>query len=124
MGKPLSSFPTLTCHCTSCKRRSGGVASYAFVVPKQHAQFTPAFDGNQAGVHKVFEDRDTGSGKPMQRTMCAECGSPVCIVEASDPDARCLQYGLFAAWTCRRISRGWRCVRSGGSGGFQRSEMR
>lgn len=32
----------------------------------------------------------------MQRTMCAECGSPVCIVEASDPDARCLQFGLFA----------------------------
>lgn len=32
----------------------------------------------------------------MQRTMCAECGSPVCIIEASDPDVRCLQMGLFA----------------------------
>lgn len=32
----------------------------------------------------------------MQRTMCAECGSPVCIIESADPDARCLQFGLFA----------------------------
>lgn len=48
------------------------------------------------GVHKVFVDNDTGSGKPMQRSMCAVCGSPVCIVEASSPDARCLQFGLFA----------------------------
>lgn len=48
------------------------------------------------GIHKVFVDKDTSSGHPMQRTMCAGCGSPVCIIEASDPDARCLQYGLFA----------------------------
>lgn len=122
-GAPLSSFPTLTCHCTSCKRRSGGIASYAFVVPKQHVSFSPApaggrgldpttkeptkatvgaaagddeADSSSGGAHKVFVDRDTGSGHPMQRSLCAECGSPVCIVEAEDPDARCLQYGLFA----------------------------
>lgn len=131
-GKPLSSFPTLTCHCNSCKRRSGGIASYAFVVPKQHVQFNPApsfalgigaaatatatatasesssSSGSQRGattpgeevasrlVHTIFVDKDTGSGHPMQRTLCVECGSPVCIVEASDPDARCLQFGLFA----------------------------
>lgn len=52
--------------------------------------------GPSGGVHKVFVDTDTGSGQPMQRTMCAECGSPVCIIEAGDPDARCLQFGLFA----------------------------
>lgn len=125
-GAPLSSFPTLTCHCTSCKRRGGGIASYAFVVPKQHVSFSPAptgglgivdpttkeptkvtvgaaagdgaVDGSSSGggSHKVFVDRNTGSGHPMQRSLCAECGSPVCIVEAEDPDARCLQYGLFA----------------------------
>ena len=33
----------------------------------------------------------------MTRTMCKECGSPVCIIEASAPESRCLQYGLFAA---------------------------
>ncbi|KAI3396006.1 hypothetical protein diail_577 [Diaporthe ilicicola] len=100
-GKPITSFQTLTCHCISCKRRSGGVASYAFVVPKQNVQFQPEPNlpdsiGPAGGVHKVFVDKDTGSGHPMQRTMCAECGSPVCIIEASDPDARCLQFGLFA----------------------------
>ncbi|KAF3769313.1 hypothetical protein M406DRAFT_75795 [Cryphonectria parasitica EP155] len=105
-GKPLSSFPTLTCHCNSCKKRSGGVASYAFLVPKQHVQFSPApneapTDDNTGsaaavGVHKVYVDRNTGSGQPMQRTMCGACGSPVCIIEAADADVRCLQFGLFA----------------------------
>ncbi|RYP51239.1 hypothetical protein DL768_003398 [Monosporascus sp. mg162] len=87
--KPLTSFDTLCCHCDSCKRRSGGVASYAFVVPEQRVSF-------HGSAHKTFEDRDTGSGKPMRRTMCAECGSPVCVIEADSPDMRCLQYGLFA----------------------------
>lgn len=100
-GKPLASFPSLTCHCVSCKRRSGGVASYAFVVPKQNVRFQPEPNppnpiGPAGGPHKIFVDNDTGSGHPMQRTMCAECGSPVCIIESADPDARCLQFGLFA----------------------------
>ncbi|KAK7725540.1 hypothetical protein SLS63_008144 [Diaporthe eres] len=100
-GKHLASLPTLTCHCVSCKRRSGGVASYAFVVPKQNVRFQPEPNppgpiGPAGGPHKIFVDNDTGSGHPMQRTMCAECGSPVCIIESADPDARCLQFGLFA----------------------------
>lgn len=100
-GKPLTSFPTLTCHCVSCKRRSGGVASYAFIVPKQNVRFQPEPNppnpiGPAGGSHKTFVDNKTGSGHPMQRTMCAECGSPVCIIEAADLEARCLQFGLFA----------------------------
>ncbi|CAD0010900.1 unnamed protein product [Aureobasidium pullulans] len=87
--KPLTSFPTLCCHCTNCKRRSGGIASYAFIVPKQHVSIT-------GSTHKSYQDPDTGSGKPMTRTMCTECGSPVCIIEAASPEDRCLQYGLFA----------------------------
>ena len=91
--KPLTSFDTLCCHCDNCKRRSGGVASYAFVVPQENVVFEPARD---VGAHRTFMDGATGSGKPMYRTMCTECGSPVCIIEAHAPDVRCLQYGLFA----------------------------
>ncbi|KAH0137176.1 hypothetical protein KCU67_g15841, partial [Aureobasidium melanogenum] len=87
--KPLTSFSTLCCNCTNCKRRSGGIASYAFIVPKQHVSIS-------GSTHKSYSDPDTGSGKPMTRTMCTECGSPVCIIEAASPDDRCLQYGLFA----------------------------
>ena len=111
--QPLTSFDTLCCHCDNCKRRSGGVASYAFVVPQEHVVFEPPPDDNGNGndniaaataaaagegpnPHRTFVDGATGSGKPMRRTMCAECGSPVCIVEAHAPDLRCLQYGLFA----------------------------
>lgn len=84
----LTDFPTLCCHCTSCKRRSGGLASYAVCVPRAKAHISGA-------SHKAFVDRDTGSGHPMQRTMCATCGSPVAVVEHGDPDTTCLQYGLF-----------------------------
>lgn len=89
VSEPLSKFDTLMCHCTACKRRSGGVASYAFIIPKEHVDIT-------GSSHTTYTDNDTGSGKPMQRTMCKECGSPVCIIEGHAPDMRCLQYGLFA----------------------------
>jgi hypothetical protein len=87
----LGSFPTLMCHCSSCKRRSGGVASYAFIIPKEKVVISSSSDS-----HATFVDKGTGSGHPMQRTMCRNCGSPVCVIEASAPDTRCLQYGLFA----------------------------
>lgn len=82
------------CHCESCKRRSGGVASYAFVVPKDKLLRIDAGQGNI--YYKIHTDYNTGSGKPMQRSMCTECGSPVIVVEAHSPDVRCVQYGMFA----------------------------
>lgn len=78
------------CHCNSCKRRSGGLASFAFCIPKDSVI---SITGE---THHTYSDSDTGSGKPMQRSMCTKCGSPVCIIEGSQPDTRCLQYGLFA----------------------------
>jgi len=85
----LSRFETLMCHCTNCKRRSGGIASYAFVIPKDVVSVT-------GSSHISYEDPNTGSGKPMTRTMCEKCGSPVIIIETSAPDMRCVQYGIFA----------------------------
>jgi len=79
------------CHCTSCKRRSGGLASYAFLIPQQHVHITSDED-----THVEYADNDTGSGTPMQRSMCARCGSPVRIIEGSAPETWCMQYGLFA----------------------------
>lgn len=77
------------CHCSSCKRRSGGIASYAFIIPKQHVTIT-------GSTHTNYQDNDTGSGKPMERSMCSHCGSPVRIIEGHAPDMWCMQYGLFA----------------------------
>jgi hypothetical protein len=84
----LSTVNTLVCHCSNCKRSSGGVASYAFMVPKEHVSISDS--------HINRPDPNTSSGKPMQRSMCAECGSPVRIIEGHAPDTWCLQYGLFA----------------------------
>lgn len=77
------------CHCESCKRRSGGIASYAFVIPKENVTIN-------GSSHTTYTDHCTGSGKPMQRSMCSACGSPVSIIEGHAPDMQCLQYGLFA----------------------------
>lgn len=86
---PLSEVNSLVCHCSNCKRRSGGVASYAFMVPKENVLIA-------GDTHLDRSDPNTSSGKPMQRSMCSECGSPVRIIEGHAPDTWCLQYGLFA----------------------------
>ena len=85
----LSEVNSLVCHCSNCKRRSGGVASYAFMVPKENVLIA-------GETHVDRSDPNTSSGKPMQRSMCSECGSPVRIIEGHAPDIWCLQYGLFA----------------------------
>ncbi|GAB7360092.1 hypothetical protein MBLNU230_g7856t1 [Neophaeotheca triangularis] len=85
----LKDFDTLMCHCASCKRRSGGIASFAFCIDKRYV-------GISGSTHVNYEDTKTGSGKPMQRSMCSNCGSPVRIIEGHAPDTWCMQYGLFA----------------------------
>ncbi|KAI7344872.1 hypothetical protein KC336_g22920, partial [Hortaea werneckii] len=57
---PPTNFDSLICHCASCKRRSGGIASFAFMIPKQHVEIT-------GPGHVTYIDADTGSGKPMER---------------------------------------------------------
>lgn len=59
------------------------------MVPKENA-----FIAGDAHVDRSVHN--TSSGKPMQKSMCAECGSPVRIIEGHAPDIWCLQYGLFA----------------------------
>lgn len=59
------------------------------MVPKEHASIT-------GDNHVNHSDPNTSSGKPMQRSMCSRCGSPVRIIEGHAPDVWCLQYGLFA----------------------------
>ena len=106
------SITTLTCHCASCKRRSGGLASYAFCVPGKYvtiasppsssAPSSGGPSGSSASFHSTYTDPDTQTGKPMQRTMCSRCGSPVAVIEGSEEGKSesertvCLQYGLFA----------------------------
>lgn len=89
MDVPLDTVNSLVCHCANCKRRSGGVASYAFMVPKENVLIA-------GDTHVNRSDPNTSSGKPMERSMCSDCGSPVRIIEGHAPDIWCLQYGLFA----------------------------
>ena len=45
--------------------------------------------------HHIYTDGNTGSGKPIQRSMCRYCGTPVTIIEAHAPDTYCIQQGIF-----------------------------
>lgn len=59
------------------------------MIPKGHVTIT-------GSTHTSYMDPETKSGKPMERSMCSRCGSPIRIIEAMDPDTWCMQYGLFA----------------------------
>ena len=73
----------LNCHCRACQRASGSAFAAVLLVPK--AAFilkkgTPQY-------HRVTGD----SGQSVDRAFCLQCGSPVLINEAADPDHVILQ---------------------------------
>lgn len=65
-GEPLG---VAACHCTRCRRQSGGAYSVNLLVPL--AAMTVE------GELSMFEDTDTTSGQPVYREFCGKCGSPI-----------------------------------------------
>ena len=57
------------CHCKNCQRQSGSAFSVNLTVPTSDLQLV--------GELKIYEDRETSSGKPVYRCFCPECGSPI-----------------------------------------------
>ena len=72
-GEPIT---VAACHCTRCRRQSGGTFSVNLVVPI--AAMTVE------GALSRFTDRDTTSGAAVQREFCGTCGSPIrSLIDAS-----------------------------------------
>jgi len=72
----VATEPVLTavCHCTHCQKQTGASFSVIVGVSSEALSIT--------GALKTFED--TGdSGKPVHRSFCPSCGSPI----KSDVDA-------------------------------------
>jgi hypothetical protein len=67
----IKSEPKLVaqCHCKNCQRQSGSAFSVNMMVPISDFQLM--------GKLKVYADMNTGSGKPVYRGFCPECGSPI-----------------------------------------------
>lgn len=99
----IQSPPAMTgvCHCKNCQRQAGSAFSTLASVPKTEFAFT-------AGEPKLFEDRDTNSGNPVQRYFCGNCGSPIYSAIEAQPDTLILKTGtlddtsgfkpMFHAW--------------------------
>ncbi|KAI9367303.1 Mss4-like protein [Aspergillus egyptiacus] len=55
------------CHCTSCKRYTGGAFSTNVMIPKSALRYT-------SGTPKVFMDPTPDSGNTLPREICGDCG--------------------------------------------------
>jgi hypothetical protein len=64
------------CHCKDCQRQSG--TAFATLV------FIPNETFKMAGESKTFTYRG-GSGQPVKRSFCPECGSAVTLDAAAVP---------------------------------------
>ena len=57
------------CHCRECQYASGGGPNYIALVPK------PAFAFTKGEPRRYT--RPGGSGQPVTRVFCADCGTPL-----------------------------------------------
>ena len=81
-GKPTRA---VVCHCRDCQRATGSAFAVFIGVPAE----TVAFQGSL----KTFHGRGD-SGRPVERSFCADCGSPVTIGVTLRPEMT-----FFAAGT-------------------------
>jgi hypothetical protein len=72
----------LKCHCRDCQRASGSAYAALMVMPKE------AF--RVEGELRYFE-RVGGSGMPISRGFCPQCGSPVTVMLATVPEVVVIQ---------------------------------
>jgi hypothetical protein len=81
--------PTMmgVCHCRNCQRQAGSAFSTLAAVPKD--------DFVLQGAPKLYEDRDTDSGNPVQRWFCGNCGSPIYSALPTRPDQIFLKTGTL-----------------------------
>ncbi|CAF1140866.1 unnamed protein product [Rotaria sp. Silwood1] len=78
---------TCVCHCKSCRRAGGSLASINVIVPESAVEIT--------GQPKIYHDSNTDSGTTIQRTFCDNCGSPIYSTTPTMPGVRIVKLGLF-----------------------------
>ncbi|KAF2668948.1 hypothetical protein BT63DRAFT_439704 [Microthyrium microscopicum] len=84
-GQP--STTTAHCHCTNCRRQSGGNGTY--IITKPESEVTVS------GTPKAYIDNKTTSGVDMKRWFCGDCGSPVMSTTPAAPGMIYVKMGLF-----------------------------
>jgi len=74
------------CHCTDCQKFTGSAFAALVLVPKEALSVT--------GAWKTFTSLG-GSGKPILRHFCPECGSSLAEEPGTRPDMVILCAGTF-----------------------------
>ena len=74
------------CHCTDCQKFSGSAFATVVAVPAPALKVT--------GTLKTFT-KDGGSGQPMHRRFCPECGSGVVDEADALPDIVMINVGTL-----------------------------
>ena len=77
---------TAVCHCRNCQKQAGTAFSIVVAIPKTALTVT--------GNIKVFHDRG-GSGQPVERRFCPECGSPIVSELAVMPEIAFIKAGTL-----------------------------
>jgi hypothetical protein len=60
------------CHCANCRKVAGSFVSSNLAIEKEKVKVE-----DEKGVMKKYVDRETGSGKVVERCFCGECGKYV-----------------------------------------------
>ncbi len=74
------------CHCKNCQKESGTAFSVVVGVPRAAMKIQ--------GLLKTYHDVG-GSGQPVQRNFCPECGSPIKTDTNSAPELSFLKAGTL-----------------------------
>ena len=77
---------TAVCHCRNCQKQAGTAFSIVVAIPKTALTVT--------GHTKTFHDTG-GSGLPVERRFCPECGSPIVSELSVMPDITFIKAGTL-----------------------------
>lgn len=77
---------TAICHCKVCQRQAGTAFATLVAVPKEAISVS--------GTMKTFTETG-GSGQPVYRRFCPDCGSPLVVEVAVMPDKTLIAAGTL-----------------------------
>ena len=77
------------CHCINCRKVTGSSSASLLMLPSKNVTLS---DPRQ--YLKTYFDHDTGSGKPLPRSFCSNCGSTIGEFHPDDKYSW-LHLGLF-----------------------------
>ena len=60
------------CHCINCRKSTGSAYASLLMLPSANVEIS-----DPKGCLKTYLDYDTGSGNPLPRSFCSNCGSTV-----------------------------------------------